>query len=176
MRMRRSCLRGILAFWLGAVPASGLAQQDDTAQAHGSGTAEANAQQAAPPDSQPPMEAGQPPASTPEVQEVPVKVTAKEKPAASDATVLDTIEVTAGKRVKAQRDIPGSVGAIRGEELEQMKAQGMKDYLKVIPGVFFADTGDEESVPVIRGIATQLTLGFTAQTTEIGRASCRERV
>src|SRR5690349_19275559 len=39
---------------------------------------------------------------------------------AEDAIELETIQVTAGKRIKAQRDMPASVGAISGDQLEQM--------------------------------------------------------
>ena len=87
--------------------------------------------------------------------------------AGDDVTELDTIEVTASKRIKAQRDIPGSVGAIRGTDLEAMRAQGMKDYFKLVPGVLYSDQGNEESVPVIRGIATSLSFGATPVTTGI---------
>lgn len=93
-------------------------------------------------------------------------------PADPEAIQLDAIEVTASKRLKAQRDIPGSVGAIRGEDLEKMRAQGLKDYLKLVPGVVFPDVGNDEGVPVIRGIATNLgagilALGATAATTGV---------
>ena len=103
------------------------------------------------------------------VETVPVKPleeSAAVKPP-KDAVQLDTIQVTANKRVKAQRDIPGSVGAIRGQALESMRAQGMKDYLKLVPGVYLPDQGNEESVPVIRGIATSTAFGATAATTGI---------
>lgn len=102
------------------------------------------------------------------VETVPVKPL-EESDAADvpkDAVQLDTIQVTAEKRVKAQRDIPGSVGALRGADLEAMRAQGMKDYLKLVPGVVYSDQGNEESVPIIRGIAT--SIGFGATGTPVG--------
>src|SRR5690349_11648496 len=109
----------------------------------------------------PPAESEPAPESQPESQPEPLIVTpegAAVEPApeptaeapADDATYLDTIEVTAGKRVRAQRDMPASIGAIRGDQLEQMRAQGMRDYLKLIPGVSYADQGDDSSVPIIR--------------------------
>ena len=100
-----------------------------------------------------------------EVETVPVAVDEPEPEMPRDAAELDTITVTAGKRMKSQRDMPASVGAIRGDELEAMRAQGMRDYLKLVPGVSFADQGDDSSVPIIRGIASQTNFGFTAQTT-----------
>ena len=73
---------------------------------------------------------------------------------AEDAVVLETIEVTASKRAKSQRDLPGSVQAVPGEVLEQMRANGLADYLKRVPGVHLADYGTGQQVPVIRGIAS----------------------
>jgi outer membrane receptor protein involved in Fe transport len=109
---------------------------------------------------------GDPAADT--LETIPVRDTrAQEIPREQEAAVLETITVTANKRVATQRDIPGSVAAIRGEDLEAIQAQSMADYLKRIPGIAYADVGTEESVPVIRGIATQLTFGFAPQTTGI---------
>lgn len=103
-----------------------------------------------------------------ELQTIPVPVEEQQAPPPGrDVTRLDTIEVTSSKRLKSQRDIPGSVGAIRGADLEQMRAQGMKDYLKTIPGVIYSDQGNEESVPVIRGIASSIGFGATAITTGV---------
>lgn len=101
---------------------------------------------------------------------IPVAVEEEQPPAEarSDGTRLDTIEVTASKRLKSQRDIPGSVDALRGDELEKMRAQTMGDFLKRIPGVSLADYGSDRQVPVIRGIASGIDQNqFTAYTTGI---------
>lgn len=76
-----------------------------------------------------------------------------------DTTQLENITVTATKRAKQQRDISGSIGAIRGETLEKMGAQSMKDYMKLIPGVKLSEVGGvpDSSIPIIRGIATSTT-------------------
>jgi iron complex outermembrane receptor protein len=94
---------------------------------------------------------------------------AEEAPPREEAgTRLDTIEVTASKRLKSQRDIPGSVNAMRGDELEKMRAQSMSDYLKRIPGVSLSDYGADRQVPVIRGIASGIDQNqFTAYTTGV---------
>lgn len=84
-----------------------------------------------------------------------------------ESTRLDDIIVTADKRVKSLRDLPGSVAAVRGDDLEAMHAEGMQDYLSRIPGVSFSDQGSESSLPIIRGIATELTFAATAATTGI---------
>ncbi len=101
------------------------------------------------------------------VETIPVSTEPATKPTSKDATVLDTIEVTADKRVKAQRDLPGSVGAIRGETLEKIQAQGMSDYMKLIPGVSLIDFGGNDSTIIIRGIAASANSGFTGNTTGI---------
>ena len=93
-----------------------------------------------------------------------------EEPVAPGATRLEDIQITASKRLKAQRDLPGSVGALRGEQLEELRAQGMADYMKLIPGVSLIgsdyDTGSQ--IIIIRGIASSLDGGqFTGQTTGI---------
>lgn len=101
-----------------------------------------------------------------EVETIPVA--AEEEAPPAEGTRLDSIQVTASKRLKSQRDIPGSVGALRGEELEKMRAQGMADYLKRIPGVSLADYGSDRQVPVIRGIASGIDQNqFTAYTTGV---------
>lgn len=93
-----------------------------------------------------------------------IPVTTGEKPEVvvpDDATYLDTIEVTATKRLKSQREIPGSVGALKGEYLEKIGAQDMRDYLKLIPGVQLSDIGAfaDNRIPIIRGVTA--TVGFS---------------
>jgi iron complex outermembrane receptor protein len=109
------------------------------------------------------------PEPAPELQTIAV-ATEEEEEAPVAGTRLDTIEVTSQKRIKAQRDIAGSVGALRGDELEKLRAQGMADYMKLIPGVTLTDFGTGQQVVVIRGIASntgQPGTQFTAQTTGI---------
>lgn len=109
------------------------------------------------------------PHSAAPVDTIPVDEARVDEPArqADLPTQLDDIVVTAGKRARPQRDIPGSVDVVRGADLEAMRAQGMKDYLKLVPGVSYNDQGTEGSVPIIRGIATEIGFGSTAQTTGI---------
>ena len=109
----------------------------------------------------PPPDAAAQPAAT---QTVPVALPDDDDP---NAVKLEEVVVTSTKRAKSQRDIPGSVAAIRGEDLEKMHAQGLGDYLKLVPGVTYMDQGDETSVPIIRGIASDITFGSTQITTGI---------
>jgi iron complex outermembrane receptor protein len=95
----------------------------------------------------------QEPAPEPRVVTVPVEVEDADKDD-PNAVHFEEVIVTSQKRAKSQRDIPGSVGAIRGADLEKMHAQGMKDYLKLVPGVIYVDQGNEESGIIIRGISS----------------------
>jgi len=141
-------MRSVFALLAALTATSALGQQDaETAPAE-----------------EPPASTGEPRVVTPEA-EPQAEPEAERAPTSEGAVELDRIEVTAGKRIKAQRDMPASVGAIKGADLEAMRAQGMRDYLKLIPGVSFVDQGDDTSVPIIRGIASQTDFGFTAQTT-----------
>ncbi len=82
-----------------------------------------------------------------EVQTIPVADSAAQRPAAvaqeapGGAVKLDDIMVTATKREKSARDIPVSISAVRGEDLEKMGARDMKDYMMQVPGL----TMDEDN-------------------------------
>jgi iron complex outermembrane recepter protein len=109
-----------------------------------------------------------PPGSPPVVETIPVAAEEEPAPPQGEATRLDTINVTASKHLKSQRDLPGSVAAVRGADLEKMRAQGLSDYLKLVPGVALADYGTDRQIPVIRGIAVGTDQNqFTAYTTGI---------
>lgn len=74
--------------------------------------------------------------------------------------VLEEVIVTAGKRSQSLSEIAGSISAMTGDQLENMQAKSMEDYLKQIPGVALptGQFGVDSSPPVIRGIAA--TTGF----------------
>ncbi len=80
---------------------------------------------------------------------------------------LEEVVVTATKRAKTERDIPGSVSAIKGADLEAIHAQSLADYLKRTPGVVLVDNGAADRVqPIIRGIAAS-TSDFGGQFTQL---------
>ena len=142
--------------------APAFAQEPAPEPASGQGT------EAEPASPEEPSSAEAEPTPPEEVPTIPVTVA---EPAAPPESArgprFDDIQVTASKRLKSQRDIPGSVGAIGGLDLEKMNAQGMKDYLKLVPGVTFIDQGDDDSIPIIRGVSVSLESGATAGTTGI---------
>lgn len=71
--------------------------------------------------------------SPPPVATVPVSEPGTEAEApAEDATRLDTIEVTATKRLVSVREIPATVHALAGEDLERIGAQRVDNFVKLV--------------------------------------------
>lgn len=123
-------------------------------------------------EAQPPPGTGEDTEQTAPPQPIPDKgipVTGEETPAEPPEApqVLEKLVVTATKRAEYERDIPESVGAISGRTLEESRAQSLKDYVKLVPGVSYNDQGTDASVPIIRGIATEIGFGTTSQTSGI---------
>ncbi|MGH8530030.1 MAG: amidohydrolase family protein [Nevskiales bacterium] len=102
--------------------------------------------------------APEPVAATPQTPplETGAQTTAKARPPSS--SLIEEIIVTAGKREQNLREIPGSVAALSGDDLEGIKATGLGDYIKRVPGVVLVDRGVDGSAPVIRGITTNTSL------------------
>lgn len=75
---------------------------------------------------------------------------------AQDASpyALEEIVVTATKRPEAVRDISGSVSAYSGEQLEQLGAETMEDYVTRLPGVVFNQQTPGDSTITVRGVST----------------------
>jgi iron complex outermembrane recepter protein len=53
----------------------------------------------------------------------------------SDETALETIVVTAEKRVERLQDVPMSVTALSGSELDRLQARDFSDYAALVPGL-----------------------------------------
>ena len=70
------------------------------------------------------------------------------------ATFLDEVIVTANKRQENVRDISGSISAVTGEQLEQIGAQSLADYIQRTPGAVFNSYQPGVSHVVLRGIST----------------------
>lgn len=69
------------------------------------------------------------------------------------------IIVTATKRgAMSQQDVPFAIQAIGGEQLERTNAQGLEDYVKLVPGLSAVSSGTGQSQIVLRGInSTRIT-------------------
>ena len=74
--------------------------------------------------------------------------------AQAEARVLDRVIVTAAKREQSVREVSGSVSAVTGQQLEDLNAQGLADYIQKTPGVVFNSYQPGVSHVVVRGIAT----------------------
>lgn len=68
--------------------------------------------------------------------------------------VIEEIVVTATKREQSLRDIPASISAFNGEDLEELGAQGQDDFIKMSPGVTLFDDGSNARRITVRGIAS----------------------
>ncbi|MEP6907483.1 MAG: TonB-dependent receptor [Pseudoxanthomonas sp.] len=70
------------------------------------------------------------------------------------AKTLQTVTVTAGKREQSVREVAGSVSAISGQQLQDIGAQSLSDYIQSTPGAVFNNYQPGVSHVVMRGIAT----------------------
>ncbi|MGH8178258.1 MAG: TonB-dependent receptor [Steroidobacter sp.] len=66
---------------------------------------------------------------------------------------VNTVIVTANKREQELRDVAGSVSAYTGDQLQEIGAQSLADYITRLPGVVFNDYQPGVSEVVIRGVA-----------------------
>ncbi len=74
---------------------------------------------------------------------------------ASSSQVREVIVVTAQKREEAITDVPASVSAVSGEQLENMGAGSLSDYAAYQPGVNVGSGGSPGQTSItMRGIAT----------------------
>lgn len=122
--------------------------------------------------SEPPAPAPTPAAEPQPEQGIPPVAEAAAEPARSaattaDATYLDTILVTAGKREQDLRAVAASVSALTGDQLEKAGAQSFEDYLKLVPGVTMNKLEADKGAPIIRGIAADTLPGIGSRTTGI---------
>ncbi|VXB13088.1 Outer membrane receptor proteins, mostly Fe transport [Luteimonas sp. 9C] len=91
---------------------------------------------------------------------------AQERPptAAEEAVTLDSVVVTANKRVENVRDVGASISVIGERQLENMSASSLTDYAALIPGMQVQSSGTPGLTSVsLRGIST-LSSGATVAT------------
>jgi len=79
--------------------------------------------------------------------------------AAGSFELTSEIVVTATKRgAMSQQDVPFSIQAIGGADLERTNAQGLEDYIKLVPGLNTVSSGTGQSQIILRGInSTRIT-------------------
>ena len=71
-----------------------------------------------------------------------------------NTAILETVLVTANKREEDLRTIAGSVSAFTGDQLAELGAQSLGDYVASLPGVHFNNYQAGVSHVVIRGVST----------------------
>jgi len=71
-----------------------------------------------------------------------------------DRGALEEIVVTANKREQNLRDVAASVSALSGEQLAEMGAQSLADYITTLPGVAFNNYQPGVSEVIIRGVSS----------------------
>lgn len=83
---------------------------------------------------------------------------------AERAAMLDTVVVTANKRVENIRDVAASISVIGERQLENLGASSLADYASLIPGLQVQDIGSPGQTSVsLRGISA-LSSGATVAT------------
>jgi iron complex outermembrane receptor protein len=102
----------------------------------------------------------------PVLDTIPVQDTVVAEPTpqrAQDAPpeTLEEVIVTATKREANPRELPASVTALRGDDLEKRGAQGQEDFLKQVPGVTFSNDTINANRITIRGIGADLNTSNT---------------
>ena len=81
-----------------------------------------------------------------------------------NATTLDTVVVTANKRVENVREVAAAISVIGERQLENMGANSLTDYADLVPGLQVQDNGAAGMTSVsIRGVAA-LSSGATVAT------------
>ncbi len=79
---------------------------------------------------------------------------AQSTPAADEAGSSGDIVVTARRRAESLNDVPLSITAISGDQLNQAGVQNLRDIAQLTPGLIVIDAGSQfYTTPTIRGLA-----------------------
>ena len=84
------------------------------------------------------------------------------------ATALTEIVVTATRREELIKNIPFSVTAISGADLEERAALNLADFIQQVPGVMLVNRGAGANEITIRGLNANATQISSYQTTTVG--------
>ena len=78
--------------------------------------------------------------------------------------ILETVTVTAGRRIQRQQDVPYSVQAIDANAIRNNDLQDFQDYVNTVPGLNFGTDGAGRSDIYLRGVSSpsvgQSTVGL----------------
>ncbi|ALS97634.1 TonB-dependent receptor [Lacimicrobium alkaliphilum] len=75
----------------------------------------------------------------------------------SEKGKIETIQVTATKRTESIQDVPVSMSALNGKQLEKLGLDNFNEYVEFLPNVVFQGTGPGQNEVYIRGAATTQT-------------------
>src|ERR1051326_6024665 len=79
---------------------------------------------------------------------------ADDAPPRSTGSAIEEIVVTASKRTELQSNVPASVSAISGQDLEHIGAASFQAFATYMPGLSSASRGTGENQVVVRGVTT----------------------
>jgi len=79
------------------------------------------------------------------------------EPASAQATIEEVV-VTATKREESMQDVPVTVSALQGQDLEELRISSFQDYVQYLPNVVSQGTGPGQNEIFIRGAATSQTI------------------
>jgi outer membrane receptor protein involved in Fe transport len=91
----------------------------------------------------------------------------QESPLASDSAqsgrgrILEEVIVSATKQDMNLRDIPASITALLGEDIESLGVQSMEEITRLVPGVNITQPGDGPARVTIRGISANANTNAT---------------
>lgn len=71
---------------------------------------------------------------------------------------IEEVMVTAQKRSERLQDVPMSMQAYSGKQLEQMRADSFRDYALTVPGLSVVDQGPGQQQITIRGLSSGTTV------------------
>ena len=74
-----------------------------------------------------------------------------------EKATIEIIEVTATKRTESIQEVPVTVSAITGDNLERLGVSSFDEYVEFLPNVVFQGTGPGQNEIYIRGAATTQT-------------------
>ncbi len=75
--------------------------------------------------------------------------------AAEEARVIEEIVVTATKRAEPMQDIPVSIQAMKGDDIEALGVDNFGEYVQYLPNVVYSGRGPGQAELYIRGAATE---------------------
>ena len=69
-------------------------------------------------------------------------------------TAIEEVIVTASRRDERLRDVPSSVTAIGSQQLAELNAHSLEDFISQIPNINFTGLGASDRMLILRGIST----------------------